>query len=203
MVGASGHGKVCVEIAELSDRYDEILFLDDSPIMKKCGKYDVIGTSSELYQYVDDKTEFFVSIGKYEHRKRIQEKIEAASGTVATLFHPQAVISETVTFGAGTVVMPGAVINTGTSIGKGVIVNTSCSIDHDSSVGDWSHISVGAHLSGTVEVGENCWIGAGATVSNNLSICSNVTVGAGTVVVKDIEKVGTYVGVPARKRDRI
>ena len=202
MIGASGHGKVCAEIAELSSRYDEIVFLDDSPVVKKCGKHNVIGTSRDFYKLIDDKTEFFVSIGKFEHRKRIQEKIEIAGGKVATLSHPQAVISEMVTFNIGTVVMPGAVINTGTSIGKGVIVNTSSSIDHDCTVGDWCHISTGTHLAGTVEVGGCCWIGAGATVSNNLSICSNVTVGAGAVVIKSIEESGTYIGVPVRKMDK-
>lgn len=198
MIGASGHGKVCAEIAELSGKYDDIRFLDDSPVVKECGKYDVIGVSSDFCQYVNDKTEFFVSIGKFEYRKQIQEKIEAAGGLVATLIHPKAVISESVSVGEGSVVMPIAVINSGTQIGKSVIINTSATVDHDCIVGDWCHIAVGTHICGTVHIGNGCWIGAGAVVSNNLSICNDVVVGAGATIVKNIEESGTYIGVPAK-----
>lgn len=201
LIGASGHGKVCAEIAEFSDRYYDILFLDDNPLVKKCGEYDVVGTSGDFYQHVNDKTEIFVSIGNCEHRKRIQEKIENAGGFVATLIHPKAIISKTVSIDVGTVVMPGAVINIGTQIGKGVIVNTSSSIDHDCSIGNWCHIAVGTHICGTAHIGNKCWIGAGAVVSNNLSICDDVVIGAGATVIKSIGKSGTYMGVPARLKN--
>ena len=198
MIGAFGHGKVCAEIAKLSRVYSEIVFLDDSPLVKRCGTYGVVGTSSDFYKYLNDETEFFVSIGNHEHRQRIQEKIEDAGGTLAILIHPNAIISDDVCIGTGTVIMPGVVINPGANIGKGVIINTSSSVDHDCIVGDWSHVSVGTHICGTVEIGKMCWIGAGVTVSNNIKICDEVILGAGAVVVKDIEKNGTYVGVPAK-----
>ena len=200
IVGASGHGKVCAEIAELSNRYKNILFLDDDTSIRNCGKYDVFGTSEDINQYVNDDTEFFVSIGDHIHRSRIQEQIETAGGSVATLIHPQAIISEEATIGAGTVVMPGTVINAGTEIGKGVIVNTSSSIDHDCTLKNWIHVAVGAHLCGTVNVGENTWIGAGALIRNNVLIGSDIVLGMGAVVVKDIKESGTYIGVPAKKK---
>lgn len=199
MIGASGHGKVCAEIARLSKSYSEIIFLDDSPLVKKCGEYDVVGTSSNFYKYISGETEFFVSIGNHEHRQQIQGKIEDAGGTLATLIHPDAVISEDVCIGTGTVIMPGVVINPGTKMGTGVIINTSSSVDHGCIVGDWSHVSVGTHICGTVEIGDKCWIGAGVTVSNNIKICNEVVIGVGAVVVKNIGKSGTYVGVPAKK----
>lgn len=202
IVGASGHGKVCAEIATLSGRYEDILFLDDNPVIQKCGKYDVVGTSSIFYQYINDNIEFFVSIGNFEHRKRIQEKIKNAGGLITTLIHPKATISEDVLIGDGTVVMAGTVINPGTKIGKGVIINTSSSVDHDCSIGAYSHVSVGVHLSGTVCVGGYSWIGAGAVISNNVNICSDVVIGAGAVVIKDIKESGTYIGVPAKKMKR-
>ena len=198
LIGASGHGKVCAEIAELSKEYAEIIFLDDNPVVKKCGAYDVRGTSNDLCQYINDSTDFFVSIGDAEHRKSIQERIEKAGGKAAILIHPNAVVSSDASIGTGTVVMAGAVINTGADIGRGCIVNTSSSVDHDCRIGDFCHIAVGSHVCGTVEIGESCWIGAGATVSNNLNIVAGVTVGAGAVVVNNLEKAGTYLGVPAK-----
>ena len=99
--------------------------------------------------------------------------------------------------------MAGAVINPGVGIGKGCIINTCSSVDHDCDVGDYVHIAVGSHLCGTVSVGDGTWIGAGATVINNVFICSDCMIGAGAVVVNDIQESGTYVGVPARRINRI
>ena len=36
-------------------------------------------------------------------------------------------------------------------------------------------------------------------VSNNANTCENCMINAGVVVMKDIEKAGTYVGVPAKE----
>lgn len=46
-------------------------------------------------------------------------------------------------------------------------------------------------------LGNMCYIGSGAVLREGITICDNVVIGAGAVVVRDIEKPGTYVGVPA------
>lgn len=200
IVGASGHGKVCSEIAELM-RYENILFLDDNRRLKLCGQYPVVGTKKDFRKFVSEDTDFFIGIGQADIRKGIQEEIESVGGKIARLIHPDAVVSKSVEIGFGTVIMPGTVVNTGTIIGKGCIVNTSSSIDHDCMISDYCHIAVGAHLAGTVKIGEKTWIGVGAVVSNNVNICSECTVGAGAVVIKDICLSGIYIGVPARKKE--
>ncbi len=197
LIGASGHGKVCADIAKLNNVYDEIVFLDDDQSILSCGKYAVIGTSASIEGLIGPDTDFFVSIGNHIHRRRIQELIESKNGNIATLIHPQSVVSEESSIGIGTAVMAGAVINPGAVIGKGVIINTSASVDHDCIIGDWVHVSVGTHICGSVTVGNECWIGAGATISNNIEVCSSVVVGAGAVVVRNINESGTYIGVPA------
>lgn len=189
IIGASGHGKVCADVAELNG-YDEIEFLDDDPELSHCGRYPVVGKTDKK---VDGSV--FVAIGNNKVRKHFCEKYK---DQLVTLIHPSAVIASDVFIGRGTVIMADAVINPGTSIGDGVIINTSSSIDHDNIVGSYTHIAVGAHTAGTVTVGENVWLGIGAIISNNITICSNCTIGAGAVVIKDIEVPGTYIGVPAR-----
>ena len=71
LIGASGHGKVCAEIAELND-YDEILFLDDNRELETCGKHPVVGIVADYKEYISDDTVFFVSIGDAAVRQRIQ-----------------------------------------------------------------------------------------------------------------------------------
>lgn len=197
-IGASGHGKVCAEVAEMNG-YSEILFLDDNRKLKECGSYPVVGAEADFEKFMDENTGFFVSIGNTETRKRIQEEIMHSNGRFVTLIHPDAVVSKNVRIGVGTVIMAGVVINSGTVICNGVIVNTSSSIDHDCKIAQYSHIAVGAHLCGGVKIGVESWIGVGASVNNNMDICGGCTVGAGAVVVKDIKEAGTYIGVPARR----
>ncbi len=54
-------------------------------------------------------------------------------------------------------------------------------------------------LAKTDVIGARTWIGIGGIISNNISLCGDVVIGAGAVVVRNIDKAGTYVGVPARK----
>lgn len=77
------------------------------------------------------------------------------------------------------------VIISGAKMGEECIINTCSSVDHDCIIGNYVHVSVGSHLAGTVKIGNRTWVGAGA------------------VVIKDIEKSGTYIGVPANNIDEV
>lgn len=197
IIGASGHGKVCADIAEKRG-YEKILFLDDNKDLSFCAGYRVAGSTESFRDYINNATSFFVAIGNPGIRQRITEEIEKEKGQIATLIHPDAVTGNTVKIGSGSAVMAGAVINPETVIGKSVIINTAASVDHDCYIGDFAHVSVGAHIAGTVKIGPRTWIGAGAVVINNLEICCDCTIGAGAVVVRDIDRAGTYIGVPAK-----
>ncbi len=196
-IGASGHGKVLADMAELCG-YTDIVFLDDNPDAKTCGQYPVVGTSKDMDAYAH--WDFFVSIGSNKVREKIQTALEEKGYKVATLIHPNATVAKSAALGQGTAVMAGAVVNPYAVLGRGCIVNTCASVDHDCVLSDFVHIAVGAHVAGAVNIGTRTWIGAGATVSNNLSVCEDCLLGAGAVAVKDILESGTYVGVPAKKK---
>ena len=195
IIGASGHGRVIADIAELVG-YSDIAFLDDSGA-QTCSKYTVVGKCADAVAYKG--ADFIVAIGNAMVRRRFQSELTDAGLKFVTLVHPSATVSSSVTLGEGSVVMAGAVVNPYARIGKGCIVNTCASVDHDCTVSDFAHVSIGAHVAGTVTIGENTWIGAGATVINNVDITADCMIGAGAVVVKTINEPGTYVGVPAKK----
>lgn len=197
ILGANGHGKVVADIAK-KNGYTDIAFLDDKDSLTECSGYSVQGKCSCFTEYDCD---MIVAIGNANVRQRFQELLESAGKTVLTLIHPNAVVDESVEIGCGSVVMAGAVINAGSKIGKGCIINTCASVDHDCILEDFVHVSVDAHLAGTVSVGRRTWIGIGTVVSNNLKITGDCMIGAGAVVVKDINVPGTYIGVPAMKKD--
>ena len=192
VVGAGGHGKVIADIA-LKNEYSDIYFIDDN-VSGECMGFPIIGTSEKLEALNDGKTDFVIGIGKNVTRRRVAQTHDVPW---VTLIHPSAQIAYGVSIGKGTVVMAGAVINACAKVGEHCIVNTRAVIEHDNVLENFVHISPSATLGGTVSIGEGSHIGICASVRNNISICSDCTVGVGAVVVKDIEKSGTYIGVPA------
>ena len=196
IIGASGHGKVVADIAKQCG-YTKISFLDDNQNLKECLEYPVVGTTSCYNIYTDN--DFFVAIGNGKIRERVYNELLNNKLRVVTLIHPNATIASHVSIGIGTGVMAGTIINPSCEIGVGCIVNTGSTIDHDNKIGNFSHISIGSHLAGNVTIGKQTWVCAGAVIKNNISVCENCIIGAGAVVVKDIEKSGTFIGVPAKR----
>lgn len=198
IIGASGHGKVVADIAIKMNKWKSVLFLDDNKNINSSMGIDIIGTSDNILELIDDY-DIFVGIGNNSIRQKFLEILEENGASIPTLIHPSAIIGSQVKIGHGTAVMAGAIINCCTSIGKGCIINTGATIDHDNRIEDFVHVSPGVHLAGTVTIGQGTWLGIGSIVSNNLSISSSCTIGAGAVVVSDITESGTYVGVPVRR----
>jgi sugar O-acyltransferase (sialic acid O-acetyltransferase NeuD family) len=195
IVGSGGHASVVLDAAKQMNRWDSYIVLDEK------ANGDVL-TVDDLYHQrhkYKDSSDFFVAIGDNPVRKRILEELTLEEFSLATIIHPSAVIASSVVIEEGSCVFAGAILNPYVNIGKGVIVNTSASIDHHSSIASFTHICPGAVLAGDVKVGEGCFVGTGAVISNQITITNEVALGAGAVVVKSIDEVGTYVGVPARK----
>ena len=197
IIGAGGHAKVIADIIEKSG--DQIVgFLDDkiekNTIIIK--DYKVIGDLNNRFQLAiaNEDYEFIIAIGDNKKRKEIST---SPNLKFYTAIHPSAQIGINVEIEEGTVIMANVCINSSSRIGKHCIINTGAIIEHDNIIENYVHISPNATLGGTVKVEELTHIGIGATVKNNVTICKNCTVGAGAVVVKNIEKEGTYIGVPA------
>lgn len=186
--GASGHGKVVIDILEaIGKKIDYIV--DDNPELNELLGY-------EVRRDVGEYDEAIVAIGSPQVRKKIVERLKVKS--FCTTIHPSAIISPRSKIDEGSVIMQGAIVQSCARIGKHSIINTGASVDHDCNVGDYVHIAPHATLCGAVEVGDGTWIGAGAVVKQCVKIGSNVIVGAGAVVVKDVPDGVTVVGVPAK-----
>lgn len=196
LIGAGGHGKVLANIAKKMG-YEKIIFFDDCKSEKEGYPYPIVGRICEA-ETCD--CEVAVAIGDAKIRQKLLEELEQKAIKIPTLIHPNAIIAEDVEIGKGAVIMAGVVLQPGCKIGKGCIINTCASVDHDSKVGDYVHVAVGVHLAGNVKVEARTWIGAGATISDHVCICSDCIIGAGAVVVKDITEMGTFIGVPARRK---
>lgn len=198
ILGASGHGKVVADIAEISG-WDEIVFFDDAwPEVKINSAWPVIGNTNNLLSSLGDFSGVAVAIGNNLIRLEKLSLLNQNGVSLPSIIHPQAAISRYAKIADGCVVCAGVVVNVGSIIGFGSILNTSCSIDHDCSLSEAVHVSPGAHLAGGIKVGACAWVGIGAAVRQLITVGSHAVVGAGAVVVKDVLERTTVVGIPAK-----
>jgi len=197
VLGASGHGKVIAEIAELLGW--NVTFFDDAfPEISKLEVWQVKGTTADLLALLSGFDGCIVAIGNNEIRLDKTLMLEAKQANLVALIHPSAVVSQYSQIGDGAVVMAGAVINPFASIGLASIINTGATVDHDCVLGDGVHISPGANVAGTVSIGNESWVGIGAIIKQGLLIGEKVTVGAGAVVVSNLPSNVVAIGVPAK-----
>jgi len=199
--GASGHGKVIIDIVEREGGYKIAGLLDDDLAIKGrdfCG-YPVLGGLDLRNKGGYHDCKLILAIGDNQARKKLWGKLKELGYELArAAIHPSAQIAEDVVLGAGTVIMANVAINSGARIGENAIVNTGATVDHDCVIGDYVHISPGAHLGGNVTVGELTHIGIGVSVIQGTRIGKGIIIGAGAAVIYNIPDNVTAVGVPAK-----
>ncbi|CAL1519253.1 acetyltransferase [Chitinophaga sp. MM2321] len=189
--GASGHGKVIIEILEANGMEIGGVF-DDSMSVTTLLDYPVAGFDPLK---VNGTAQLIISIGNNRVRKKIASELQVTFGKA---IHPAANISPRCTIDEGTVVMAGVTVNSHVQIGRHVIINTNAVVDHDCLLEDYVHISPGVALAGNVQVREGTHVGIGATVIQGIKIGRWCTIGAGAVIRKDVPDYGVVVGNPGR-----
>ncbi len=200
ILGASGHGKVLADIAELTG-WEKIDFFDDAwPERKNNGVWQVIGNTQKLLDSLKLYDGVIVAIGDNKIRQQKLQQLDSAGAKIITLIHPSSIVSRYTQIGLGSVIVAGAVINPDCIIGSGTIINTCSSVGHDCTLGDAVHICPGARLAGGSKVNDRAWIGVGSSVRQLIKIGSDAIVGAGAAVVQDVLPNITVVGVPAKPK---
>ena len=54
-------------------------------------------------------------------------------------------------------------------------------------------------ISGNVTIGNNVYMGNNSSIKEKTEICDDVIIGMNGCVIRNIDKPGTYVGVPVNK----
>lgn len=190
LYGASGHGKVVLEIAEVLGIPIAGL-IDANPLIRSLLDYPV---TTDL---PDDMTApLILSIGSNRIRKKLAYELKGRC--FKSLIHPGANISKRSAIRDGSVIMAGVAVNSGASVGEHCIINTNASVDHDCNIADFVHISPNVALAGDVTIGEGTHVGIGASVIQGINIGKWCTIGAGAVIIRDVPDGATVVGNPGR-----
>lgn len=200
VIGAGGHAKVVIDIAEVLGTWEIAAILADGPEAsgRRVLGFPVVGRTDQITEFADRETRFIVAIGSNVARERLQTASISAGLIAATLVHPSAVVARSAVLGEGSVVMAGAVVNSEAQIGRGVIINTGAIVDHDCRIGDYVHIAPGVRLCGSVSVGARALLGVGASATPGISVGRDCIVGAGSAVIRHVPDGARVAGVPAR-----
>lgn len=193
LIGYSGHGLVCAEIAQLNN-LEIVGYFDNNE--KPINPYQIQYLGVDTDDLLDES--IFIAIGDNNIRSILFSKYILKNNLNYNLIHPNSSISRKIEIGYGNLICSNAIINTLAIIGNGIIVNSGAIIEHECQIWNFAHIAPGATLAGKVVVGERTFIGANATIKQGVKIGNDVIIGAGTVVIKDIPDNCTVVGNPGK-----
>tara|TARA_B110000977_G_scaffold141342_1_gene179324 strand:- start:35 stop:613 length:579 start_codon:yes stop_codon:yes gene_type:complete len=117
-----------------------------------------------------------------------------------TFIHPSVhIMDDSIEIGHGSFIGANSILTTNIKLGNHALLNRGNHMGHDSIAGDFFSMMPCAVIGGNVTLGDNVYLGSCSNVREKIYINSNVIVGMNAAVVKDINKSGTYVGVPAKK----
>jgi sugar O-acyltransferase (sialic acid O-acetyltransferase NeuD family) len=140
-----------------------------------------------------------IAIADSQVRSRIQKSLPEDT-KYFSFIHPSSILlNRNIVIGEGSFIGANCVITTNVKIGNHAILNRNVNIGHDVVIGDCFSAMAGSVVSGSVLIGDNCYMGNNSSIREKITICDDVVIGMNGSVVKDIDKPGTYVGVPVNK----
>lgn len=154
ILGAGKYGKEIEDVAEQTNQFTSIRFLDDKLEVKL----------SNFEGFVGEDSEFYVAFGDNELRGKWCSAVKAAGGKLSTIIHPTAYVSPKTTIEPGTAILPKAVVNTYSIIEEGSIINTGAIVDHDTTIGKAAHICVGAIVKADNHIPSGMKVEAGVVI---------------------------------------
>lgn len=198
IVGAGGFAREVAWLADETDSYSLLGFLDDRlEVGMSIGSSKVLGKLKDAARFKE--AQFAIAIGAPRTRRKIFDSLrEIGVANFATLVHPSVRISPSVRIGNGSMICAGAVLTIDIEIGNHVIVNINATIGHDCRIGDFCTIAPLAAISGNVTMETGVEVGTGASVRQGLRLGEGSMLGMGGTLTKDIPRDEIFVGNPAK-----
>jgi len=192
VIGAGGHAKVVIDTAKTAGlQVSGVIGGESSPP-------EILGIPVTRDRSGIQADSFIVAVGDNTARSALFAEYLEAGLTPVTVIHPSAIIADSVSLGAGTIVTAGVIVNVDAKIGDNVILNTGCRVDHDCIIGDHAHVAPGVTMCGGVHMGEGSLCGVGSSAIPCVVVGDWSIVGAGSTVIADVPPNSVWGGVPAR-----
>lgn len=189
LIGNGGHAKEV--IAQMGNK-NIIRFIDDQYWKKELNILP-------LSQFDPNEYEVMIAVGDSKARFDISQKLPKET-KYFTFIHPTTLImDDNIEIGEGSFIGAYSILTTNIKIGKHALLNRAVHIGHDSIIGNYFSAMPGVVVSGNVTIYDYVYLGTNSSVKEKISIHSLSTIGLNSGVVKNINELGTYVGVPAKK----
>jgi len=188
-------------VNRVAPAWDLVGLLDDDPTIegRRIGGVEVLGPSALAHDHPDALVAACVaSPADPLRRLALVSRLGLEPERYATLVHPAAVVPESATIGAGSVLHAGTVLTADVQLGCHVAVMPAVVLTHDDLVGDGVTFGAGARVAGGVTIERGAYVGAGALIREGLSIGAGAVVGMGAVVTTNVPAGEVWLGVPAR-----
>jgi sugar O-acyltransferase (sialic acid O-acetyltransferase NeuD family) len=196
IVGASGHGKVVADLAELIGY--KVTFFDDAHPNKKTNEHwPIAGDIDDLLEKINLYDYAAVAIGNNLARHTLSLRLINQGFKMPSLIHPSSVISKYAQISDGSVIFANSVVNAFAQVGRNCIINTGAIIEHDCILGEAVHISPNVSLAGGSNIGDLSWLGLGTVTKQLIEIGANTIIGANSTVISNIPSNVVAVGTPA------
>lgn len=169
--------------------------------LKNFQNYKILGDYKILKKSEFRRCEILITPGNTTLRKKIVKNIvkENIKNKFYKLISKNCIVSKNANLSEGIILMTGCVINSNSEIGKHTLINTSAIIEHDTKIGNFNNIGPYSIIAGSSQTGDNVNVNISSTVLDKIKICSNTIIGAKSLVNKNINKSGTYYGIPVKQ----
>lgn len=207
IVGCGGFGR---EVADIVDAINDVEptwrllgFVDDAPRPSDVDRtirrgLTVLGPVDALGGKGLEASWVAVAVASPAAREQLVTRPNMQRRHHATLTHPSANVSRTVTCGPGLIVAGHADIGSDVTLGSFVHIDRAVQIGHDSVLNDYATIHPAAVISGSCSLGRAVDFGTGATTLPGIYIGERTVVGASACVTRSLPECSIVKGVPAR-----
>lgn len=174
-----------------------ISFCDfDEKLVTVCTKLDEADFDIGLLR--DNFSKIYIAIANPLIRKKVFGQLKVNNIYPDTYIHPSVIIGKRTVIGIGCIIQPNSIISNDVILKDSVFINLGSIIGHDVVMGAFCSLMANVNLGGHCKLGNNIFIGTGAILIPKVKINSDIKIGAGTVVVRNLKKLGTYFGSPAK-----
>lgn len=152
-----------------------------------------------LSQFDSKKYSVMITIADSQVRSRIS-KLLPEDTKYFSYIHPSVILlDKNIVIGEGSFIGANCVLTTNIRLGKHSILNRGVQVGHDTIIGDCFSAMANSVISGNVTIGDNVYMGNNSSIKEKTEICNDVIIGMNGCVIRNIDKPGTYVGVPVNK----
>jgi sugar O-acyltransferase (sialic acid O-acetyltransferase NeuD family) len=178
------------------DEYEIVGFLDDTSTSIDASKshLKILGTTD--YQFKKDEF-VLITTSNPSTKQSICNKLYNRV-QFCNFVSENVLLAPNINIGEGTIIFANSIISINATIGRFVTINFSCRIGHDVVINDFSSLMCNVDVGGHTEIGKNVFLGTSSTIIQKRKIADNIVISAGGIVLRNLTKVGTYVGNPVQ-----